>query len=174
MESTMKISRGSVLSLLQSLLALVLGFAAVSGVNVMAGRVLTVLLPGSLDTQGLPLTAQAQGAYLPILFLAGMAGAFVVVLVAPRAPVVHAVVFGVLALVADIGIVAEYREIWPLWFSALVVLTVPPQVWLGAVLGLRARRRWAPWGRPGSEPAAPTLAMSRASARDHLAHREES
>jgi hypothetical protein len=37
--------------------------------------------------------------------------------------------------------------VWPVWFSTLVVVTVPPQIWLGAVIGLRARRRWAPWRR---------------------------
>lgn len=87
----MKLSRGAVLSLLQSLLALVLGFVAVSGVNVMAGRLMTVLLRGSLDASGLPLTAAAKAIYLPVLFLAGMAGAFVVVLVAPRVSVLEAV-----------------------------------------------------------------------------------
>jgi hypothetical protein len=75
------------------------------------------------------------------------AGALVVVFGAPRSPVVHAVIFGALAIVGDIAVVIGQAGVWPVWFSTLVVLTVPPQIWLGAVLGLRARRRWAPWGR---------------------------
>jgi hypothetical protein len=47
--------------------------------------------------------------------------------------------------------VAEYAGVWPLWFAALVVLTVPPQVWLGAVLGMRARRRWDERSRAGAD-----------------------
>jgi hypothetical protein len=140
----MKPSYARVLPLLQSLLAIALGVIAVMIVNLPAASIIESLFPGSLDPDGMPLTAGAQGAFLPILFLAGIAGAFVVVLVAPRAPVGHAVVFGVLALVADIAIVTQYRGIWPLWFSALVVLTVPPQIWLGAMLGLRARNPSTP------------------------------
>jgi hypothetical protein len=139
---------------LQSVLAIALGVIAVMIVNMPAASIVEGLFPGSLDPDGLPLTAPAQALFLPILFLAGVAGAFVVVLVAPRAPVVHALVFGLLALAGDIAIVAEYAGIWPLWFSALVVLIVPPQVWLGAVLGMRARRRWAGHTCAGAEAAA--------------------
>jgi hypothetical protein len=147
----MKPSHARILSLLQSVLAIALGVVAVMIVNLPAASIVEPLFPGSLDPDGLPLTAPAQALFLPILFLAGLAGALVVVLVAPRAPVGHAVVFGLLALVGDIAIVAEYAGIWPLWFAALVVLTVPPQVWLGAVLGLRARRRWDERSRAGAD-----------------------
>jgi hypothetical protein len=148
------------LLVLQSAFALVLGFAAVVLTNMAAGRVLNAVLPGSLDPDGLPITSLAQGLYLPILFLAGMAGAFLVVVGAPRKPVVHALVFGGLALLADIMVVRDYAAVWAVWFSVLVVVTVPPQVWLGAVLGMRARRRWAPWAEAGSKavPANASLA----------------
>jgi hypothetical protein len=148
------------LLVLQSAFALVLGFAAVVLTNMAAGRVLNAVLPGSLDPDGLPITSLAQGLYLPILFLAGMAGAFLVVVGAPRKPVVHALVFGVIALLGDIMVVRDYAAVWAVWFSVLVVATVPPQVWLGAVLGMRARRRWAPWAEARSEavPANPSLA----------------
>jgi hypothetical protein len=136
---------------LQSALALVVGLAAVVLANMAAGGVLNAVLPGSLDPDGLPITTLAQGLYLPVLFLAGMVGAFLVVVGVPRKPVVHALVFGGLALLGDIIVVRDYAAVWAVWFSALVVVTVPPQVWLGAVLGLRARRRWAPWAEPRSE-----------------------
>jgi hypothetical protein len=139
----MKRSYGWALSGLQSVLAIALGFIAVILVNLPAASLVEPLFPGSLDPDGMPRTAPAQALFLPIIFLAGVAGAFVVVLVAPRAPVAHALVFGALAVVGDLFVVVDYAEIWPLWFAALVVLTVPPQVWLGAVLGVRAQRRWA-------------------------------
>jgi len=142
------------LPLLQSVLAIALGVVAVMIVNLPAASIVEALFPGSLDADGLPLTAPAQALFLPILFLAGVAGAFVVVLVAPRAPIGHAVVFGLLALVGDIAVVVEYAAIWPLWFAAPVVLTVPPQIWLGALIGLRARRRWAGRRRAGAEAVA--------------------
>jgi hypothetical protein len=143
---------------LQSAFALVAGLAAVVLTNMAAGRVLNAVLPGSLDPDGLPITSLAQGLYLPVLFLAGMVGAFLVVVVAPRKPVVHALVFGGLALLGDILVVRDYAAVWAVWFSVLVVATVPPQVWLGAVLGMMARRRWAPWAEARSEamPANPS------------------
>jgi hypothetical protein len=146
----MKPFHARTLLLLRSALAIGLGVIAVMIVNLPAASIVGSLFPGSLDPGGMPLTAEAQGAFLPILFLAGVAGAFVVVLLAPRAPVGHAVAFGALAIVADLFVVLEYAGIWPLWFSALVILTVPPQVWLGTVFGLRARRRWAPWTHAGA------------------------
>jgi hypothetical protein len=148
------------LLMLQSAFALVVGLAAVVLTNMAAGRVLNAVLPGSLDPDGLPITTLAQGLYLPVLFLAGLAGAFLVVVGAPRRPVVHALVFAGLALLGDILVVRDYAAVWAVWFSVLVVATVPPQVWLGAVLGMRARRRWAPWAEARSEavPANASLA----------------
>jgi hypothetical protein len=115
------------LLVLQSALALVVGFTAVVLTNMAAGRVMNAVLPGSLDPEGLPVTTLAQGLYLPVLFLAGMAGAFLVVVAAPRKPVVHALVFGGLALLGDIMVVRDYAAVWAVWFSVLVVATVPPQ-----------------------------------------------
>jgi hypothetical protein len=148
------------LLVLQSAFALVAGLTAVVLTNMAGGWVLNAVLPGSLDADGLPITALAQGLYLPVLFLAGMAGAFLVVVAAPRKPVVHALVFGGLALVGDIMAVRDYVGVWAIWFSVLVVATVPPQVWLGAVLGMKARRRWVPWAEAGFEavPANASLA----------------
>jgi hypothetical protein len=77
----------SVVVVLRSPLALVLGFVAVSLVNLGGAPVLDALLPpGALAPDGLPASALAQAVYLPVLFLAGVAGAFLVVLVAARAP----------------------------------------------------------------------------------------
>jgi hypothetical protein len=133
------------LTALQSGLALLAGFTAVVLVNMAAARMLDAVLPGSLNAEGLPLTPLAQGLYLPVLFLAGMAGAFLVVFVAPRAPVAHGLIFGGLALLGDVIVVRDHAATWAVWFSVLVVATVPLQVWLGVVFGLKARRRWAPW-----------------------------
>jgi hypothetical protein len=153
----MKLLKMSLL-VLQSALALVVGFTAVVLINMAAAQVLNATLPGSLDPEGLPLTTLAQGLFLPVLFMAGMAGAFLVVFGAPRAPVAHALVFGGLALLGDVVVVRDYAAVWAVWFSVLIVATVPLQVWLGGVLGMRARRRWAPWGEAGGGSANESLA----------------
>jgi hypothetical protein len=168
----MKLLKISLL-VLQSVLALVVGFAAVVLINMAASRVLNAALPGSVDPEGLPLTTLAQGLYLPVLFLAGMAGAFLVVFGAPRAPVAHALVFGGLALLGDVLVVRDYAAVWAVWFSVLVVATVPPQVWLGGVLGMRARRRWAPWVDSGSTAESPNAPLASDQARTPATGREQ-
>lgn len=85
---------GTVVTVLRSPLAIVLGFVAVGLVKLAATPLIgAVLPPGALTSEGLPLSPLAQMVSLPALFIAGMAGAFLVVLVAPRAPAAHAVVF---------------------------------------------------------------------------------
>jgi hypothetical protein len=168
----MKVVKMSLL-VLQSALALVVGFAAVVLINMAAGQVLDAALPGSLDPDGLPLTTLAQGLYLPVLFLAGMAGAFLVVFGAPRKPVAHALVFGGVALLGDVLVVRDYAAVWAVWFSVLAVATVPPQVWLGGVLGMRARARWAPWVDTGSTAVSANAPFASDQARTPATGREQ-
>jgi hypothetical protein len=151
----MKVSRASVRPVLQSVIALFLGLFVVALVNAPAPALIDAVIPGSVGADGIPLTAPGQVLFLPLLFLAGMAGAFTVVIAAPGSPIIHAIVFGALAVAIDVAAVVEYARVWPVWFSALLVATVPPQVWLGAVLGLRARNRRA---RRASADAGPPVA----------------
>ncbi|WP_101927486.1 MULTISPECIES: hypothetical protein [Luteimonas] len=113
-------------------LALALGFVAVVLVN-LAGAWLASAL-------GLADGGHRRLAWdLAIVCLAGVAGAWVVVRRAPRAPRGHALAFFVLALALDTIAVVQLGHGMPLWFSAGVLLTLPLQVWLGLRLALRGR-----------------------------------
>jgi hypothetical protein len=76
----------------------------------------------------------------------GVAGAYLAALLAPNRPMMHALVLGILGLVASVaGAVAMWNKLpamGPRWYAlALVVLALPP-AWLGGklrVLQLRGR-----------------------------------
>jgi hypothetical protein len=137
----MKTLGKDLLSLVLSLVAILLGYVAVWLVNLAGGWLLDALLPGSRTPGGIPLTTAAQIADLFVLFAAGLAGGFVVVLAAPRAPGIHALSFGAIALAIDLWVVLGTLQGAPLWYRVLVIATVPPQIWVGAKLGMMARHR---------------------------------
>jgi len=126
-------------SLLFSVLALFLAMAAVILVNLPGPALIEAAFPGSLGPDEMPLTTSARLLLLAIVFVAGMAGAFVVVIVAPVRPGVHALILLAIYLVIDIAATLSLRATQPLWFVLLIVLFVFPQVWLGAAAGLRVR-----------------------------------
>ncbi len=130
---------GSGMMALRSLLAMVLAWVAVFAVNWGGAVLADVIRLG----QG-----SARLAWdLFWVFCAGTAAAWVVVRLAPRAPVVHAWVFFAMALVVDVVGVAQMWGELPHWFSLGVLLALPLQVWLGARLALRMRRK-----APAHEP----------------------
>jgi hypothetical protein len=75
------------------------------------------------------------------LFLAGVAGGFVVVLLAPRAPAAHTWLFCGLALIIDLMTVLGSWSDAPLWFKVVMVGSVPIQIWVGARLAMLVRGR---------------------------------
>lgn len=125
----------------RSLVAVVVGFAVVVLVNFVGGLLLESLFLEARTAGGVPLTAPAQGADLVMLFLAGLAGAFVVVLMAPRAPWVHALVFGLISFAVDFLTVVDVLAGMPLWYKVILLVSLPVQVWLGAKLALVLRAR---------------------------------
>lgn len=121
----------TVVTALRSLLALALALGAVVAVNWIGAALGDVL--------GIAQGKARLAWDLFWVFCAGTAAAWVMVRLAPRAPVAHAWAFFAIALVIDAVGVAQMWDAWPLWFSLGVLLTLPLQVWLGASLALRSR-----------------------------------
>ncbi len=64
-------------------------------------------------------------------------GGYITARLAPDAPVRHALILGLVGLVAGIlGVIANIAkpELGPLWYSIAVLVTGPPCAWLGGVL----------------------------------------
>lgn len=126
------------------ILAILLGIAAVMLVNVAGAPVIEAILPGGLDEDGMPTTTASRVLLKGVIFAAGVAGAVVVVLVAPVRPLLHIWILLGLYLVVDTLAVVALWDRQPLWFTLLILPLVFPQVWVGWHLGMRLRRRLRP------------------------------
>lgn len=118
----------AVLPALRSLLAFALACAVVVAVNWAGG--------GLADLLRLPQGARHLAWDLGWVWIAGIAAAWLVATLAPRAPRAHAAAWGALMLAVAVAAVLEVGD-WPAWFDAGVVLGAPLQAWLGARLALR-------------------------------------
>lgn len=119
---------------LRSLLALASASAVVVLVNLGGGEL--------ADTTGFPHGGEARLAWdLGWVFLAGASAAWVVVTLAPRAPLMHAAAFFALMMIVSGLAVIQLGGDWPRWLSAGVLLAVPLQTVLGAGWALRGRKR---------------------------------
>ncbi|MBO9717387.1 MAG: hypothetical protein J7507_11420 [Pseudoxanthomonas sp.] len=116
----------------RALLAVLAGLAGMFAAN-LAGSALATAL--RLPAGGSP----RLGWDLSWIVLSGIAGAWLVVRLAPCAPRRHALAFFLLVLLMDGYAVAKLGADFPPWFSAGLLLTLPLQVWLGTRLALRRR-----------------------------------
>ncbi|MFA5685015.1 MAG: hypothetical protein WCZ65_06245 [Lysobacteraceae bacterium] len=75
---------------------------------------------------------------LTLIFAAGVFGSVIVGVVAGHRIWLHMAFFFAIALVIDIDAINGELSAQPLWFKALVIATLPVQMWLGARLVLLA------------------------------------
>jgi hypothetical protein len=113
---------------IRTLVAFPLGFAAVRLTHLL-GQPFVPLL-----SENLPATDLERTKAMVLIFLAGVAGGFVIGAIARHRLWLHMVIFFVLALRMDLIAMAGAFADQPFWFRALVLLTLPLQVWLGALL----------------------------------------
>lgn len=129
---------------LRSVTALVLAIAAIPVVNLSGAWLSDVVL-------GLPPGGTLRLAVdLFWVFMAGAAGAFLMVATAAVAKTAHAWILFAIYLVADLHGAITMWDDYPRWFTTGFIALLPPQVWLGW---------WLAWGRrrrtrvaPGSPP----------------------
>jgi hypothetical protein len=113
---------------IRSLVAFPLGFAAVQLTHLLGQPFVPSL------SENLPVTDLERTKALVLIFLAGVAGGFAIGAIARHRLWLHMAIFFVLALLIDLYIVADTFADQPFWFRALVLLTLPVQVWLGGLL----------------------------------------
>ena len=143
-------------SILRSVLAVLLG-AVAGGVLIMAVEMLGATiypLPPGVDPNDPESVKRAMagvpvGALLLVLLgwiLGTFAGAWIAARLAPRSPLGHGLVLGVLFLAAGIMNMLEFPH--PAWFWVLGVVVFLPAAYIGAKLaqGARGDRSLAPAG----------------------------
>jgi len=137
----MNMSGKTINDILKGGLAIILGYLALRIVNLPRTFILNLLFEGDLSEKGFPMTGSSQAVYLIYIFIAGLAGAVVVGLFSKQKNWTLLLIFGGLLLANDIyAIIAPLSE-QPLWVKLLILLTLPLQIWIGGIIGMRFRMK---------------------------------
>ena len=119
-------------SILRSVGAIVAGFAAVVVLSIATDAVLHAV--GVFPPVGQPMTAGLYALALAYRTLFTVAGGYITARLAPRRPLAHAVVLGVIGIVAGTAGAVAMWELGDLWYPIALVLLALPSTWLGGWL----------------------------------------
>jgi len=125
----------------RSLLAVIAGFVVTAVLSLVTDVVLHVLhvFPpwGELMSSGLFVLATVYRVAFTVL------GGFVTARIAPRKPMTHVLVLGIIGIfAATAGLAATWNqgpEFGPKWYPILLVVTALPCVWIGGQFGARGQ-----------------------------------
>ena len=131
------------ISIIRGVLAFVLAWATVVIVNLSTNMMLTLIFPKLISMTGVPVTTAGRWTDLLLLGFAGTLGALVVVLTARRAPWTHATIFGASAVLIEFIACFSMLSEQPMWYKTLMIATLPPQIFLGAIVAMRIQGRFS-------------------------------
>ena len=115
---------------LRTVISIPLGVVAVSVFHKLVGALLPRLYGSDLSND------PDRLAMLALTVLAGIFASFVVAGIAQHRLWLHMGIFLIVMIAMDLPAVLGYLSPQPIWFKALIMLTLPMQAWLG---GLMAR-----------------------------------
>lgn len=122
-------------------LILVAGNVGIIVINIIGTYILQSIFGSAINAEGLPLTDASTAGFLIMLFIAGMTGAFIIVLLTRSHPWLLIGIFLVFALIIDLLAILGPLDILPLWAKIIVMVSIPPQLWAGAKIGLILKGR---------------------------------
>lgn len=125
-----------IIHILKGVLAVILGYAALRIVNLPRTFILDLIIGNGLDLKGFPTTVHSQIGFLIYIFIAGLVGAYVVGLFSKRNKWTLLLIFFGLLLINDIYSIVSPLVEQPIWFKVVILATLPPQIWLGGILGM--------------------------------------
>jgi hypothetical protein len=128
---------------LKSIWAVFAGFAVATALALGADYLVMAAAPQYADPQARVGNAGLLAAMLAYTALFGAAGAWVTAWLAPRRPMMHAVILGVIALLLALTATTVFWATAPAWYHVLSVLLVLPAAWAGGWLFARPGRRRA-------------------------------
>ena len=125
-------------------LVLIAANAAVYVVNMLGTLVLQSVFSADISADGIPTTTASTAAFLLMLFVAGASAAFIAAAFSRSNPWILVGILTLIAFIADFLAVQGPLNILPDWAEILVIVTIPPQMWIGAKLGIRLREKMEP------------------------------
>lgn len=127
-------------ALLQSVVALLAGFAAVAVLSIAADTVLQAL--GVYPPGREPMNETGDNLLaLSYRCVFGALGSYIAARLAPSRPMAHAMILGAFGTaVATLGVAATWNlDLGPRWYPIALAATALPCAWIGGVVGTRAR-----------------------------------
>jgi len=132
-------SNSLIVLILKGTLAIVLGYVALRIVNLPRTSILNMIFENGLSSKGFPTATNSRIVFLIYIFLAGLVGSYVVGLFSKKNQWILLLIFGGLLLVNDIYSIASPLADQPVWFKVVVIVTLPIQIWIGGILGMKSR-----------------------------------
>lgn len=120
--------------MLRSIAAVVVGFVLIAALSLGADLVLRQALPTAFDaagrTESVPLLLLIMG----YVGLFAVSGCYLTARLAPRRPMLHALVLGGLGLAFNVAGTVAMWDTAPAWFHVASLLLVMPYAWIGGRL----------------------------------------
>ena len=136
--------------MLRSILAVVVGYLFIGLLSFGADAGLRSAFPdaysptGRVDSLGILLLTMAYVAIIAI------AGCYITARMAPRNPMKHALILGVLGVITQVAMWAQFWNTAPAWFHIVSALLVMPYAWIGGRIREKQLERG---GAPAIAPA---------------------
>ena len=121
-------------SFLRSILAVLAGFVVTAALSFGADWALHTAVPQAFDPAGLTRDSAMLVTVLGYLVLFSVVGGFVTARLAPRQPLRHALILGVIALVLTLVPTVLFWHATPTWYHFGVLAAILPATWLGGHL----------------------------------------
>lgn len=118
----------------RSIAAVVIGFVLIMVLAFGTDAAVRAALPGSFNPAGATSDRGLLVASLVYVTLYAVAGCYLTARLAPRRPMAHALVLGVLGLLFNVGGTIAMWNMAPAWYHLTALVLVMPSAWLGGWL----------------------------------------
>lgn len=127
-------------NILKSVLIIVAGIIGILLVNYVGTMILKSIFKTGISPDGIPLSENSIIAYLFMIFIAGIVGAFIITILIKQKPWIHLGVFCALAFISDTLAIQGLLVDFPVWAKIIVLVSIPIQIWLGGIIGLKIKK----------------------------------
>ena len=132
----------------RSVAAVVIGFVLIGVLSFGTDAAIRAAIPTAFGPKGMVADPGLLLATLAYVTAYAVAGCYLTARLAPRRPMLHALVLGVLGLAFNIAGTTATWDLYPAWYHAVGLLLVMPSAWLGGWLRERELGRAAPPASP--------------------------
>ena len=118
----------------RSIAAVVIGFVVIGVLSFGTSAAVQAAMPGAFGPGGSTSDPTLLLATLAYVTLFAVAGCYLAARLAPRRPMAHALVLGVLGLLFNVAGTMATWNAYPAWYHVTALLLVMPSAWLGGWL----------------------------------------